>query len=66
MREKEKELRKEVKHFLQAYKKILEEDYCFFDGERYIPKQKFPQVGLVLHFLKKSDRPMQKKCILDG
>ncbi len=59
-------LKKEVRSFLEAYKNVLEKDYCFFDGDHYIPKQKFPRVGLVLHFLKRPDPPVPKKCFVNG
>jgi len=60
------EFKKEVLKFLKAYKKILEEDYCYFDGENYIPNENFPQVGLVIHFLKQPDKQMYEKCFQNG
>lgn len=60
------ELKKDMVQFLRAYKKVLEEDYCYFDGERYIPAQKLPQVGLVLHFLKRTDDTVPDKCFQNG
>lgn len=59
-------LKKEVKSFLEAYKNVLEEDYCFWADGHYIPKQRFPRAGLVLHFLKRPDPPAPKKCFANG
>ncbi|MCI8268264.1 MAG: hypothetical protein HFG55_01115 [Lachnospiraceae bacterium] len=61
-----KAFKKDVMRFLEAYKKILEEDYCYFDGERYVPAQPLPQVGLVIHFLKRPDETVPEKCFQNG
>lgn len=59
-------LKKEILSFLKAYKKVLEEDYCFWDGKRYMPVRRIPQVGLVLHFLKRPDETIPEKCFQNG
>ncbi len=61
-----KSFKTDIKKFLEAYKKILEEDYCQKEGTRCIPLQKFPQIGLVIHFLKKPDDSSPNKCIYNG
>lgn len=62
----EKQFRQEVLDFLKAYRKILTEDYCVKDGEEYIPYRRLPQVGLVIHFLKRPDDSVPKKCVQNG
>jgi len=63
---KESDFRKEVLGFLKAYRNILLEDYCYADGGNHVPCQKLPQVGLVIHFLKRQDAPVPKKCFRRG
>ena len=62
----EKRFRQEVLDFLKAYQKILKEDYCTYDGKEYIPYRKIPQVGLVIHFLKRQDESIPEKCFQRG
>lgn len=62
----EKRFRMEVLDFLKAYQKILREDYCVYDGKDYIPYRKIPQVGLVIHFLKRQDDSIPEKCFQNG
>lgn len=62
----EKCFRQEVLDFLKAYQKILIEDYCVQNGEEYIPYRKIPQVGLVIHFLKRQDDSIPEKCFQNG
>ncbi len=61
-----KDFKKDVKRFLEAYQKILKEDYCYFDGKNYVPAQPLPQVGLVIHFLKRPDETIPEKCFQNG
>lgn len=61
-----KQFRKEVLDFLKAYQKILIEDYCILNGEEYVPYRKIPQVGLVIHFLKRPDDSVPEKCFQNG
>ena len=65
-RDKSSQLKKDIIKFLKAYKKILEEDYCYKKEEKYILQKKIPQVGLVLHFLKKWDEQVPEKCFENG
>ncbi len=60
--------RKELLSFLKAYQKILKEDYSYYDDEKkeYILYRKIPQVGLVIHFLKKPDSSVPEKCFQNG
>lgn len=62
----EKYFRQEVLHFLKAYQKILIEDYCVYDQGEYIPFRRLPQVGLVIHFLKRPDESVPDKCFQNG
>lgn len=70
--ESEAVFRKEVKNFLEAYSNVIREDYCRKEkepyGEKYHYKvyRTFPQVGLVLHLLKRKDETVPYKCFLDG
>ena len=66
MRGSYKTFRKDVHSFLKAYLKILQEEYCYFDGKQYIPKQRLPQAGLVFHFLKRQDERYPGKCLQNG
>lgn len=66
MPESYKSFKKDVANFLRAYGKILQEDYCFYDGEKYIPYRRIPQVGLVIHFLKRPDDSVPEKCLQNG
>ncbi len=59
-------LKKEILNFLKAYRKVLEEDYCCWNGERYVPDRRIPQVGLVIHFLKRQDETNPEKCFQNG
>ena len=61
-----KQFRKEVLDFLKAYQKILKEDYCIPNGEEHVPYRKLPQVGLVIHFLKRPDDSVPEKCVQNG
>lgn len=61
-----KAFRQEVLDFLNAYYSILKEDYCVGDGEEYVPYRKIPQVGLVIHFLKRPDDSIPEKCFQNG
>lgn len=61
-----KSFRKDVISFLKAYLKILLEEYCYFDGEQYIPKQRLPQAGLIFHLLKRPDEKYPGKCLQNG
>lgn len=65
---KEAECKREIRNFLEAYQKILREDYCFYDEEKkeYIPYRKIPYVGLVIHFLKRQDMSAPEKCFQNG
>ncbi len=64
---KASQLKKDVIRFLNAYYKILEEDYCYKDDkEENIVEKKIPQVGLVLHFLKRPDETVPEKCFENG
>ncbi len=58
----------EILDFLKAYQKILKEDYSYYDEEKkeYILYRKIPQVGLVIHFLKKPDESVPEKCFQNG
>lgn len=58
----------EIRNFLEAYQKILQEDYCYYDDEKkeYVPYRRFPQVGLVVHFLKRPDESVPEKCFQNG
>ncbi len=58
----------EILSFLKAYQKILKEDYSYYDDEKkeYILYRKIPQVGLVIHFLKKPDASVPEKCFQNG
>lgn len=58
--------KKEVLQFLKAYQKIIQEDYCYNDGTKYIPCRKITQVGLVIHFLKRPDESIPEKCLQNG
>lgn len=60
--------KKEILSFLKAYQKILKEDYSYYDDEKkkYILNRKIPQVGLVIHFLKKPDESAPEKCFQNG
>lgn len=62
----ERDFRREVLDFLKAYQKILIEDYCTYDGEEYVPYRRIPQVGLVIHFLKRQDDSIPEKCFQNG
>lgn len=53
--------KKEVTNFLNAYKKILLEE--FYDLEHGRAYRRIPQVGLVVHFLKRPDGRSPEKCI---
>ncbi len=58
----------EIRNFLEAYQKILWEDYCYYDIEKgqHIPYRKIPHVGLVVHFLKRPDMSVPEKCFQNG
>lgn len=53
--------KKDVLSFLKAYQKILREDY--YDRTETMPYSRIPQVGLVIHFLKRPDAQGCEKCI---
>lgn len=65
---KETECKREIRNFLEAYQKILQEDYCYYDEEKeeFIPYRKIPYVGLVMHFLKRPDISAPEKCFQNG
>lgn len=65
---KEAECKKEIRNFLEAYQKILREDYCYYDEEKeeFIPYRKIPHVGLVMHLLKRPDMSAPEKCFQNG
>ncbi len=65
---KEAECKKKIRNFLEAYQKILQEDYCYYDEEKegFIPYRKIPHVGLVIHFLKRPDISAPEKCFQNG
>ena len=60
--------KKEILSFLKAYQKILKEDYSYYDDDKkeYILYRKIPQVGLVIHLLKKPDASAPEKCFQNG
>lgn len=64
----EAECKMEIRNFLEAYQKILWEDYCYYDIEKgqHIPYRKIPHVGLVVHFLKRPDMSVPEKCFQNG
>lgn len=65
---KDAECKTKILNFLKAYQKIIQEDYCYYDDkkEKFIPCRKIPQVGLVIHFLKKPDKSVPEKCFQNG
>lgn len=58
--------KKEVLNFLKAYQEVLQEDYCIKEGEQYLPAKHLPQVGLVVHLLKRPDDSTPDKCFQNG
>lgn len=75
MSESYRDLKKDVLDFLKAYYKILKEDYCIEDKreykqeqeqKHYVPYRRIPQVGLVIHFLKRQDGSVPEKCFVNG
>lgn len=66
--EKEAKCKEEIRYFLEAYQKILHEDYCCYDEEKeeFIPYRKIPHIGLVMHFLKRPDMSVPEKCFQNG
>ena len=58
--------KREVMDFLKAYEKILKENYCEYNGKDYIPQRRIPQVGLIIHFLKRPDKTVPEKCFVNG
>lgn len=63
---KENEFRKNIKNFLCAYQKIIQEDYCTLENGSYKVRAAFPRVGLVFHLIKTKDAYIPEKCLLDG
>ncbi len=61
MPESYSKFKKEVLSFLRAYQKILLEGY--YDKEQGISYRRIPQVGLVIHFLKRPDEKSLEKCV---
>lgn len=55
------DFKREVFRFLKAYQKILLEGY--YDEDMGMPYRRIPQVGLVIHFLKRPDGIIPEKCI---
>lgn len=55
------DFKKEVISFLKAYQKILWEKY--YDRKHDEAYQRIPQVGLVVHFLKRPDGRNPEKCM---
>lgn len=64
--ENEAGFRKEVQAFLEAYRRIIQRDYCKKTEGGYRVNRDFPQVGLVCHLIKETDRTVPDKCYLDG
>lgn len=66
--EKDATCKTEILSFLKAYQKILQDDYCYYDDDKqeYIPYRRIPQVGLVMHFLKRPDMSVPEKCLQNG
>ena len=64
--EKEAKFRTDVRTFLNVYKKVIEEDYCKKQGDKYIVVRSFPRVALLYHLIKREDKDSPEKCILDG
>ena len=64
--DKSSELKKDVINFLKAYEDVLLEDYYQVDGKEGHLKCKIPQVGLVMHFLKRLDETIPEKCFENG
>lgn len=55
--------KKEVVHFLKAYKEILVTEYCDEEG---VSVRRIPRAGLVIHFLKREDETVPEKCLQNG
>lgn len=66
MPEKVSDFKREVKKFLEAYQTILKEDFYISSDESFKPYRRIPQVGLVVHFLKKQDESAPEKCFQNG
>lgn len=64
--EKETDFRKNIRDFLEAYRNVIREDYCYRAKDGYRVCRPFPRVGLVFHLLKKKDKTIPYKCFLDG
>ena len=60
------DLKKDIFRFLEAYEKVLMEDYCYEENGKYCLERKIPQVGLVMHFLKRPDETLPEKCFENG
>lgn len=58
----------EILDFLKAYQKIIWEDYSYYDDEKKerVFYRRIPQVGLVVHFLKRPDESVPEKCCQNG
>lgn len=57
---------RDVKDFIRAYLKILKDDYCVLQENKYISIKTFPRVGLVFHLLKREDTTFPEKCFNYG
>lgn len=66
MPESYSKFRREVGDFLKAYQAILIEDYDVDAGKGFVPNRQIPQVGLVIHFLKREDDTVPEKCFHNG
>mgnify|MGYP002511990461 CR=1 FL=1 len=58
--------RRDVRAFLEAYRNIIEEDYCVKEEGMYKVCREIPRVGLIFHFIKRKDETIPEKCFLDG
>lgn len=59
---------KQLISIFEAYKKILEEEGIYFDlrGDKcYKTSMPIPHLGIIYHFIKKNDIPVDKKCWFD-
>lgn len=58
--------KKEVIKFLKAYKEVIYEDFYKDNYINVVPYRRIPQIGLVIHFLKRPDQSMPEKCLQNG
>ena len=64
--EKESEFCRDVRAFLEAYRKVIREDYCEMREGAYKVCSPFPRVGLIFHLVKRKDEFFPEKCMIDG